>query len=636
MYATRVIMQQQPKLSRATTTAPSEPLNGLCRVDLPSSSSTSPLVCLPISVSQGSTTMPIQCLGPTYERLCGVTGHYPGLAVNERVFLDPRLNPIRSRNLQKVNGRSRDSQCGEQHQKEGLIVSPGESTLSEGKEGEQPSSNEKGTSSDEESSTPALPTKTQRRRGRITGRSHCLQDVKSLELLGSSSPLSLRSEDEQEDGFISDFEEDDERLLKPTRPPRTNHSSAKVKPAFECEGDAFVANKYHKTSTLLIADDSNDDENAQERVDVEKNGRISDPLAYMQERGIMSDKRVRSAERTLHHWRGSSSRHSITDYPAPSEEVMQRPESREKEEGASDEETNRPRSGIDCQSLDKCGQDTSTVRLPSMERSANNDFKIYVVEGCQYPQDPQSSTSNAIHRDQNDSRNDDDRILESQVHSPSSPLPLTETIEVGPNYVPVLNGTVRVTCENCLRRFTLSTSNPHVLERHQRRFCSTATQQRLQRLYYRIETYLGIGLTGREATIANAKRKKEQRYRQKMQKLNDEMDGAMVRLMALHDEHEAYLKTVSGGNFRNIFRLEGITTLELATTASSDGPVEWTLRNACWHLIAKRARAVHDQLALPSFPSSLLSRMWREEETSVDSDDDDDIFFEALESIDMQ
>jgi hypothetical protein len=409
--------------------------------------------------------------------------------------------------------------------------------------------------------------------------------------------LSLRSEDEQK-GFISDFEENDERLLRPIRPPRTNHSSAKVEPAFECEGDAFVANKYHKTSTLLIENNSNNDENAQERVDVKKKGRISDPLAHMQERGIVSDKRVWTAERTLHHQRGSSSRHSITDYPAPSEEVMQKSEIREIEEGAGVGGTNGPGSGIDCQSLDKCGQAASTAGLRSMERSASNDFKVYVVEGYYYPQDPPSSTSNAI--------------------------------GVGPNYVPVLNGTVGVTCENCLRRFTLSTSKPYVLERHQRRFCSTATQQRLQRFYYRVETCLGIGLTGREATIAKAKRTKEQRYQHEMQKLNSEMDRAMVRLMALHDEHEAYLKTASGGNFKNIFRLEGITTLELATTASRDGPVEWPLRDACRHLIAKWARAVHDQLALPSFSSPLLSRMWREEETSVDSDDDD-IFFEALE-----
>ncbi|KAF9362600.1 hypothetical protein BGX34_005840 [Mortierella sp. NVP85] len=577
--------------------------------------------------------MPIQCLGPTYERLCGVTGHYPGLAVNERVFLDPRLNPIRSRNLQKTNGQFKDSRS---------------------KEDEQPSSSEKGTNSDEESSTSfstrtgstqcstidaaetevdkcspftvhpqravttALePAKTQRRHGRITGRSHCLQGAKSLELLGPSSPLSLCSEDEQEDGFISDFEQDDERLLRPIRPPRTNYSSVKVEPAFECEVDAFVADKYHKTSTLLIENDSDDDENTQERVDVKKNGRISDPLTYIQERGIMSDKRVQTAERPLHHWGGSSSRHSITDYPVPSEEAMQRPENHEREEEAGDEETNGSGSGTDRESL---------------ERSANNDFKIYIVEGCQYPQDPQSSTSNAIHWDQNNSQNDADHLLESQVRSPSSSLPLTEAIQVGPNYVPVLNGTVRVTCENCLRRFTLSTSNPYVLERHQRRFCSTATQQRLQRLYYKIETYLGIGITGKEATIAKAKRTKEQRYRQEMQKLNSEMDRAMVRLMALHDEHEAYLKTVPGGNFKNNFRLEGITTLELATTASSDGSVEWTLRDACRHLIAKWACAVHDQLALPSFPSSLLSRMWREEQTSVDSDDDD-IFFEALEFI---
>ncbi|KAF9281410.1 hypothetical protein BGZ68_006648, partial [Mortierella alpina] len=65
---------------------------------------------------------------------------------------------------------------------------------------------------------------------------------------------------------------------------------------------------------------------------------------------------------------------------------------------------------------------------------------------------------------------------------------------IGPNYVPVLNNTVAVTCESCLRRFIMSADRLDVLDRHQRLFCRTPRQQKIQKWWHKLETRLGFGV----------------------------------------------------------------------------------------------------------------------------------------------
>ncbi|KAF9934433.1 hypothetical protein BGZ67_003846 [Mortierella alpina] len=69
-----------------------------------------------------------------------------------------------------------------------------------------------------------------------------------------------------------------------------------------------------------------------------------------------------------------------------------------------------------------------------------------------------------------------------------------QTLSIGPSYVPVLDSTVVVTCESCLRRFVMTADRPDVLDRHQRLFCRTARQQKLQKWWRKLETRLGFGV----------------------------------------------------------------------------------------------------------------------------------------------
>ncbi|KAF9576177.1 hypothetical protein EC968_010300 [Mortierella alpina] len=68
-----------------------------------------------------------------------------------------------------------------------------------------------------------------------------------------------------------------------------------------------------------------------------------------------------------------------------------------------------------------------------------------------------------------------------------------QAVSIGPNYVPVLDNTVVVTCESCRRRFVMTANRLDVLDRHQRLFCRTALQQKLQRWWCKLETRLGFG-----------------------------------------------------------------------------------------------------------------------------------------------
>ncbi|KAK3841461.1 MAG: hypothetical protein J3R72DRAFT_491359 [Linnemannia gamsii] len=93
-------------------------------------------------------------------------------------------------------------------------------------------------------------------------------------------------------------------------------------------------------------------------------------------------------------------------------------------------------------------------------------------------------------------------ILDEPLHDTTSAaasiLPASAwTIQVGPHYTRVVNNTVHVTCETCLRQFLLTSKEPDLLERHQEEFCRTRGQKIWQRLLLVIEKWSRYGRTGR-------------------------------------------------------------------------------------------------------------------------------------------
>ncbi|GJJ68055.1 hypothetical protein EMPS_00401 [Entomortierella parvispora] len=175
--------------------------------------------------------------------------------------------------------------------------------------------------------------------------------------------------------------------------------------------------------------------------------------------------------------------------------------------------------------LTKAGTVDSTASVPSCSQTNALEIRVWKNETESHPQTlrtsalalnpsskaPLTSTPHGVsktsrHYDDNDGEEDElykgrhhrhDEDVEEDTPDTSYPHVLTQEepssqrllsrIEVGSCYVPVVQNTVRVTCENCWRQFLLTAKDPCRLERHQQQFCRTKTQRRVQRGWSEIE-----------------------------------------------------------------------------------------------------------------------------------------------------
>ncbi|KAG0374518.1 hypothetical protein BGX24_010308 [Mortierella sp. AD032] len=127
-------------------------------------------------------------------------------------------------------------------------------------------------------------------------------------------------------------------------------------------------------------------------------------------------------------------------------------------------------------------------------------------------------------------------ILDEPLHNTTSAaasiLPTSAwTIKVGPHYTRVVNNTVHVTCETCLRQFLLTSKQLDLLERHQKEFCHTRGQQNWQRLLLVVKKWSRYGCTGRRHWMRVARRVRGVLYWVLSLTINWGMDVLMELLM---------------------------------------------------------------------------------------------------------
>ncbi|KAF9988332.1 hypothetical protein BGZ65_007437 [Modicella reniformis] len=349
------------------------------------------------------------------------------------------------------------------------------------------------------------------------------------------------------------------------------------------------------------------------RIEVSTTNGAFDILAFVDAYRLLSDERVRVVDRGPSQENRLLKQSLIMDCPTP----------------PSDEEMSRPSNQTNNIQIDRAQQVRRESRSQSM-RATELEAKLLQVERTrvedvmrsmsQIEQDHPRLQDSCLpeSEDKDDLESDLAPTLGQEIHArpststtpvtPSLPVPETEW-----NHIRIPQEGIKVTCDNCQRRFTITVSDPLVLERHQDQACSTAIQRQLQRWYYRAECYLGNRITGREAMIT----KREQRYKLEMRKLNDEMDRSMARLVALHDEYEAFLKSLSADGLE-------------------DDVDQWiaTLGDVCGRL-TEGFRICTGLPALLVWNGEATSGGSSHVESSKDDDEEQlvDVFFDAIEFI---
>ncbi|KAF9090832.1 hypothetical protein BGX23_005667 [Mortierella sp. AD031] len=110
------------------------------------------------------------------------------------------------------------------------------------------------------------------------------------------------------------------------------------------------------------------------------------------------------------------------------------------------------------------------------------------------------------------------------------PHPSTWTFHLGSHFTQVVNSTVTVTCEACLRQFVMTPDNLDILARHQAGSCCTSRQQNWQRGLLAVESFLGLGVAGRRAWEAAQIRHRKVFYGALSRSINWMMDRLMEQL----------------------------------------------------------------------------------------------------------
>ncbi|KAF9136011.1 hypothetical protein BGW39_009063 [Mortierella sp. 14UC] len=116
---------------------------------------------------------------------------------------------------------------------------------------------------------------------------------------------------------------------------------------------------------------------------------------------------------------------------------------------------------------------------------------------------------------------------------PTAPIPhpSTWTIQLGPNYTPVVNYEVFVTCDNCSHKFWLTSEEPDLLDLHQQEYCRTSGQKAFPSLLLLVDKWVGYGRAGKRHWKKVERRTRMQAYRLMSWSINRTMDVLMALLL---------------------------------------------------------------------------------------------------------